>query len=176
MIEALCLECNATFKKQNYESKKFCSRSCAATNNNKKFPKRKVEGKCKLCFKSISTQKRFCSEDCKLNFKIKNLKLDLKPNNQAVIEWRQRLKIRAVEYKGGSCSKCNYSKCIAALEFHHLDPNEKDFGIGSGDIKAWKKVKIELDKCIILCANCHREEHEKIRGQGVNRTHFVKDG
>lgn len=70
----------------------------------------------------------------------------------------------AVEYKGGKCNSCNYNKCIAALEFHHIDPEQKDFGIGNkGFTKSWDKIKTELDKCILVCANCHREIHESLR-------------
>ena len=47
-----------------------------------------------------------------------------------------------------------------ALEFHHLDPSQKDFGISSkGYTRSWDKVKEELDKCILVCSNCHREIH-----------------
>lgn len=72
---------------------------------------------------------------------------------------KRRNKI-SVLYKGGQCSKCGYNKCLDALEFHHLDPSIKEFGIGQkGYTKSWEKIKQELDKCILLCANCHREEH-----------------
>jgi hypothetical protein len=70
----------------------------------------------------------------------------------------------AVAYKGGKCSMCGYSRCIDALEFHHLDPERKDFSfseygrrINNGCLR--KDVLDELDKCILLCANCHRERH-----------------
>ena len=69
----------------------------------------------------------------------------------------------AIEYKGGKCVNCNYSKCVSALEFHHLNPTEKDFNLGS--IKAYvfnDKIKRELDKCILVCSNCHREIHEEL--------------
>ena len=73
---------------------------------------------------------------------------------------RDKLKQMSIDYKGGSCSMCGYSKCVAALEFHHLDPTQKEFGIGAnGHTKAWDKIKDELDKCILVCANCHREIH-----------------
>ena len=53
-----------------------------------------------------------------------------------------------------------YNKYIGALGFHHLDPNQKDFSIGSkGYTRSFDKVKKELDKCICVCANCHREIH-----------------
>lgn len=66
----------------------------------------------------------------------------------------------AIEYKGSCCGVCGYDRCNGALEFHHLDPNEKDFGIShKGYTRSWEKVKTELDKCVMLCANCHREVH-----------------
>ena len=64
----------------------------------------------------------------------------------------------AIEYKGGKCILCGYDKCSRALEFHHVNPEEKEFGISKdGATRSWEKVKIELDKCVLLCANCHRE-------------------
>jgi len=77
---------------------------------------------------------------------------------------RQRLfKGLCVEYKGGKCQVegCGYNKYIGALEFHHLDPTQKDFSIS--DVKGYKftkKITEELDKCILVCSNCHREIHE----------------
>lgn len=80
--------------------------------------------------------------------------------NEAVIKRRQVLKKKAVEYKGGKCEICGYNKCIDALEFHHLDPTEKEYGIGGdGSTKSFERLKKELDKCICVCANCHREIH-----------------
>jgi len=85
-----------------------------------------------------------------------------KCRSEAVQRRREKLKEKAVEYKGSCCEKCGYSKCISALEFHHLDPAQKDFGISAyGHTYAWKKIKLELDKCILICANCHREAHDK---------------
>ena len=78
----------------------------------------------------------------------------------AVRKRRKKLKDMSISYMGGACQECGYHKCKEALEFHHLDPNEKDFGISkNGYTRSWEKVKIELDKCIMVCANCHREIH-----------------
>lgn len=87
----------------------------------------------------------------------------LKCNVDAVKRRRHKIKRDAVEYMGGKCSRCGYSKCIRALEFHHVDDN-KEFGIGAnGYTKSWKKIKEELDKCILVCSNCHKEiEDEKL--------------
>lgn len=66
---------------------------------------------------------------------------------------------RYIQYLGGKCSKCGYSACYEALDFHHLDPTQKDTKVSSMRYWTMEKAKVELDKCIILCANCHREEH-----------------
>jgi len=62
------------------------------------------------------------------------------------------------EARGGKCEKCGYNKCITALEFHHLDPSEKDFTISNDHFKLQEAID-ESKKCILLCANCHRELH-----------------
>ena len=85
-----------------------------------------------------------------------------KANYQHVKNFRQKTKKRAVEYKGSKCLVCGYDKCISALEFHHLDPNKKDFGLSQNLSKAWSKIVEEIDKCVLICANCHREVHEGI--------------
>lgn len=77
-----------------------------------------------------------------------------------VSEQRRKLKRQAIEYKGGACQKCGYNKCPGALIFHHLDPKQKDFGISAqGKTRSFEKIKPELDKCILLCQNCHAEIH-----------------
>lgn len=57
-------------------------------------------------------------------------------------------------------NKCGYARCINALEFHHLDPLQKDFNISNIKLTTFdKRTMEELDKCIMVCANCHREIH-----------------
>lgn len=73
---------------------------------------------------------------------------------------RVNLKLMAIAYKGGCCERCGYNKCVTALEFHHLDPSEKDFGISAaGATRSFERIKVELDKCIMVCSNCHKEIH-----------------
>lgn len=63
----------------------------------------------------------------------------------------------AIEYKGGKCQICGYHKYQGALDLHHIK-GKKEFGIGNkGYTRSWEKVKEELDKCILVCSNCHRE-------------------
>ena len=89
---------------------------------------------------------------------------------EAVTLRRRRIKLKAVEYLGGKCSCCGYNKCIDALEFHHKDPTQKDFGISArGFSKAWIRIQEELDKCVLLCSNCHRETHYDINKNKVTQ-------
>lgn len=76
-------------------------------------------------------------------------------------EYRIRQKEKAIEYKGGECQNCGYKKCIAALEFHHRDATKKEFVFSKYSNHNWEKIKLELDKCDMLCANCHREHHSQ---------------
>ena len=80
---------------------------------------------------------------------------------QAVTEKRERNKRKLIEYKGGKCEICGYDKCLDALEFHHLNPEEKEFGLTKGCTLNFDEMKNEADKCILVCANCHREIHFK---------------
>ena len=73
-------------------------------------------------------------------------------------EYRVNVKQRLIDYKGGKCQVCGYNRCINALEFHHINPKEKDFTI-SGGTKSFNTLKLEVDKCILVCSNCHREIH-----------------
>lgn len=75
---------------------------------------------------------------------------------------QQKLKQEAVEYKGGKCLSCNYDKYQGALEFHHLNPNEKEFNISQIKSFSLADIKEELDKCILLCSNCHKEIHANL--------------
>jgi 5-methylcytosine-specific restriction endonuclease McrA len=79
---------------------------------------------------------------------------------KAVSNRRKAIRSQAIKYKGGECCVCGYNKCNDALDFHHI--SGKDFGLSkSGMTRSWGKTKQELDKCILVCANCHREIHSK---------------
>jgi len=81
----------------------------------------------------------------------------------AAVERQRALKRAAVEYKGGKCQCCGFDKYLGALEFHHLDPAEKDFQVAMWPRKIMCGVlKAELDKCVLLCANCHRMVHAEV--------------
>ena len=77
-----------------------------------------------------------------------------------VLKRTREYKLKCLEYKGGKCERCGYDKHPSALQFHHLDPQVKEFGISARKTKQFDDAtKLELDKCQLLCANCHAEEH-----------------
>lgn len=83
-------------------------------------------------------------------------------NAYTVQRWIQRKK-DAVSYKGGKCQHCGYDGHYAVLQFHHRDPKQKDCNWQKLRLKSWDKITAELDKCDLLCANCHILEHVRLR-------------
>lgn len=83
--------------------------------------------------------------------------------NEQTTERTRKLKLEAVRYKGGFCEGCGYSRCLAAMEFHHRDPASKDFTISERRKASLDELKPELDKCALLCCRCHREVESGVR-------------
>ena len=154
-MKLVCQWCNQEFEASRRDTK-YCSCSCKS----KAFRDRKVnninirEKICSKCGKSFIVKdnafsRRYCY-DC----------VPIIPKSRA--QNRQIIKRWALEYKGSKCEICGYNKCSAALDFHHKDPKEKDFNLSDGNlILDWCEIKKELDKCSLVCANCHREIHAK---------------
>jgi predicted nucleic acid-binding Zn ribbon protein len=131
----------------------YCSFKCyqiGAHRVGQPLPKKQ---RCKYCgnwYQPKRRNTRYCSERCQQN-----------------AYWPVKMyemKVKAVEYKGGKCSKCGYNGCLAALEFHHRNPLHKKKYIRRQNktmivSTTWKTLQKELDKCDLLCANCHREIH-----------------
>jgi len=81
----------------------------------------------------------------------------------AVAKRRRKIRLKAIAFLGGKCAKCGYSKCPEVLEFHYKDPSKKDFNVSrKGHCRSWERVKEEIKKCVLLCANCHREVHVEL--------------
>ena len=116
--------------------------------------------KCNLCenvFQIVgsNTTRKYCY-DCSPTFSKKDKNSHIKRQTQ----FRRAMKLKAVDLKGGKCSICGYSKSVAALQFHHNNPSEKEFNFNCSYI-SWERYRKELQKCILLCANCHAELHSK---------------
>lgn len=78
--------------------------------------------------------------------------------NDHVIEYRRNRKKLLIKEHGGKCKICGYSKYFGALQFHHLDPKQKEFGLAqNGKTLSLKRLRAEAIKCELLCANCHAE-------------------
>lgn len=100
------------------------------------------------CNKTIKTGHRFCGVNCKRKYFVDKRRKDIRQ--------------MALNYKGDVCQVCGYNKCESALVFHHIKSNEKDFGLSAkGYTRSWVKVKKELDKCLLVCSNCHAEIHSR---------------
>ncbi len=81
-----------------------------------------------------------------------------------IFEMKQKwidYKKRAILYKGGKCIKCGYDKNYAALDFNHIDPSKKECGWTQLKTRSWENIIKELDKCDLMCKNCHSELHNK---------------
>jgi len=75
-------------------------------------------------------------------------------------QWRLNRKKELVDYKGGKCTRCGYTPSSEieynVLEFHHVDPSAKLFNVGTSLSRSMESLLLEADKCMLLCANCHR--------------------
>ena len=82
----------------------------------------------------------------------------------SVIRRRKEIRMKAINHLGGKCIKCGYDKYPEVLEFHHKDPSQKEFNVSrKGHCRSWERVKKEIEKCDLLCANCHREIHVELK-------------
>jgi hypothetical protein len=87
---------------------------------------------------------------------------------------RDLKKQRIIEFKeaSGGCLKCGEKKHYL-LDFHHVDPATKLFQISQGESKGWEKIKQEMDKCVLLCSNCHREFHYLEKEQNIEISNYI---
>ena len=113
----------------------------------KRSPRHGMRTQCRLCGRKYlyEKEKGHCISVC---------------NSCNANRQRRKRKSMCVEYKGGKCEKCGYSKCLRALGFHHKSRDHKEFGICSMMSMSWARLRRELDKCELLCANCHMEEED----------------
>lgn len=88
----------------------------------------------------------------------------LKCRSEAVARRRRKVKQALVDEAGGACVACGYRRCVAALEFHHLEPAEKKFSLSHrGVTRSMARARAEAGKCVLLCSNCHAEVEAGVR-------------
>ena len=112
---------------------------------------------CEVCLKPLTgMQRKYCSRKCHNS--------NGNVNHQSYLAQQERAltrKMIAIRMKGGKCQKCGYSNNITALEFHHRDPSQKERKLDSRNLSngKWEYILLELEKCDLLCSNCHAETH-----------------
>lgn len=156
----ICEMCGKEFEALK-STKKCCSTECYNARRRKQYAQRErfpkniaYKGKEKVCPicnesfypKTSMANQRICCYNCM-------------PDGVQLTRGKFLEKIKMA--RGGKCIRCGYNKCIKALEFHHLDPTQKDFTISNDHFKLMEAVN-ESKKCILICSNCHRELHENI--------------
>jgi transposase len=104
----------------------------------------------------------------------------LQCRRQGVINWRRRMKLLLVEEAGGRCELCGYDEFPGALQFHHVDPKEKSFGLAMrGLTRSLAALRREAAKCALLCANCHAKVEWgalELPEEIINRCRSTKTG
>jgi len=119
---------------------------------------------CPICRKMFAGRKNkvYCSRKCYEKFYWKN---NTKPKGyKSIKKHRREKKKKLIEILGGKCEKCGYKKSLKALEFHHPDDN-KEFTISKNLCLKFEILIEEVKRCVLLCANCHREEHDEYLGE-----------
>jgi predicted nucleic acid-binding Zn ribbon protein len=119
---------------------------------------------CILCNNILTgKQTKFCSKRCKNLLYQKTIRVKFKEKIGISIQSIKGLKLKLlfIYELGGCCSICGYNKNISALEFHHKNPNDKLFNLDSRTFsnRNIEIIKIEINKCILICSNCHQEIH-----------------
>ncbi|HEU4774837.1 MAG TPA: hypothetical protein VFS82_10030 [Lysobacter sp.] len=101
-------------------------------------------------------QRRFCSRSCKNR--------DTNNRHQNYLSQQARglgRKIKLIAEAGGCCTTCGYKRNLAALTWHHKDPSRKTFSLDLRSLsnRSHAEIRAEIEKCVLLCANCHAETH-----------------
>lgn len=112
---------------------------------------------CIVCSGELSgLKRRFCSQPCKGKYGNNTFQSYAAQQARALDR-----KTQLVKLLGGECSRCHYSKNLAALCFHHIDPSVKEGKLDSRKLSnsTWESILKEAKKCILLCSNCHMETH-----------------
>ena len=131
--------------------------------SNKKQFRECFNGKnCVYCEKPLTGAKwKFCGNSCKCSFHFKSNKQHNRNCYERQLRVSKERKLKLIDMSGGKCMKCGYNKNYAALQFHHKNPENKLFTLDSRKLSntRWDSIVKEWEKCELLCANCHSEEH-----------------
>ena len=116
-----------------------------------------MKKQCLVCKKKLTgRQTKYCSRECKNEYLNQSLQ-----SYEAQQERGRIRKIQLIGLSGNRCGNCGYNKNFAALEFHHTDPATKSFQLDLRSLsnRRWEAILGEVEKCQLLCSNCHAELH-----------------
>ena len=175
----ICKKCNKRFpnfitidkKPRNLQRRKYCL-ECSPFGQHNTLPldresfnndKRRIDINSEIKNYGDTCQCKKCGKvyiKTKSNNKLNNICSSCNVNGR---RFKQREKL--INSKGGCCNLCGYNKCYDALHFHHVDPATKEFVIAGNHARAWELLIKEVDKCVLVCANCHAEIHAGLISQ-----------
>lgn len=94
--------------------------------------------------------------------------------SERVKQWRKNTKAKMIAAMGNQCCICGYNKCSKSMDFHHLNPEEKEHSFGKimAHPTKWENIALELKKCVLVCSNCHGEIHAGITTIPKNAPRF----
>jgi predicted transcriptional regulator len=139
-----------------YWIRKFGLKSDSTYVNHNRINKEQIESgvkTCPQCKETLKLDKFYIQKNGEIHCWCK------KCNDRIALQRQKDIKQKSVEYKGGKCNICGYNRYNGSLDFHHMDPSKKEFSISQLRTYDWEKIKLELDKCICVCRNCHGEIH-----------------
>jgi|SRR5208337_672601 len=165
----------------------YCSRSCANRRHPTNATKEKIGKKLKIrpdnfcidCGKKLYNKRNHRCRSCLgISRRGKGIyKTSIVKDGKVkyIHERRKNLRRQFIQELGDCCSKCGYNKYDGALQFHHKDPSKKEFGLSNKHLNlSLEKLRKEVKKCILLCANCHHELHNWMH-QGKTLEDFLSE-
>lgn len=145
-MKIICQFCGQEFEATRKDAK-YCSSKCR--NKASKYNRGLVGKSCLICGEKFSPLTQSANK--------RKICYNCIPNGTTITRGKYIELIKTKIY-GGHCVRCGYDTCIQALDFHHTDPAQKDTIVSSDSITLEKAIE-ESKKCILLCANCHKEFH-----------------
>jgi len=149
-----CIQCGTELTGR---QRQFCSKTCRSkytwANRTPNKPRPKRHKNCVICETPLKgNQRKFCSQKCK------------NAHHQNYDRQQERgigRKLLLVEQLGGACSVCGYNHNLAALNFHHVESDEKEHKVDLRHLsnRSWEAILAEIEKCVLVCANCHAALH-----------------
>jgi hypothetical protein len=112
---------------------------------------------CRICGVFLAgRQRKYCSRTCKNAETNHRYQSYVAQTRRGVVR-----KLALIGKSGGRCKACGYCKNLAALTWHHVNPEEKSFELDLRSLsnRSERAIQAEVRKCILLCANCHAEAH-----------------